>query len=403
MATPRDASANRASVLTPVGRGAVAVVAAEGAAALAAIDAHFDAANRKSLCDQTVNCIVFGHWAEGAHREEVVICRTAEVHIEVHCHGGVVAAERILAALAVAGCRIESWTEWVRADAACVLDAETEIALAAAATRRTAAILLDQRHGALSREIEALQQLLASSAVGAAAVRLTALVDRAAVGLHLTRPWQVAIAGRPNVGKSSLLNALVGYQRAIVFDQPGTTRDVLAAETAVDGWPVRLTDSAGLRTANDPLEAAGVALTKEQLARADLIVWVLDAAMLTPAELANPATTVRRELAEEVGDSPPVAPLVVVNKIDLVDGPRPSMCVRASALSGAGLDELLAAIAARLVPQPPAAGVAVPFTERQAALLREAAAHVAAGQRDRAVGELQRVIVGDAPAPNAAT
>ena len=70
----------------------------------------------------------------------------------------------------------------------------------------------------------------------------------------------VVLSGAPNVGKSSLINALVGYERAIVFAEPGTTRDVVTAGTAVDGWPIELADTAGLRESTDPLEAAGIAL-----------------------------------------------------------------------------------------------------------------------------------------------
>jgi tRNA modification GTPase len=277
----------RASLLTPAGRGAVAVIAAEGHAALASVDAHFHAANRLRPSAQAINRIVFGHWTDANHREEVVVCRTAEAALEVHCHGGVAAAQRILAALAAAGCRVESWTDCLNAHAIHPVEAEADAALAAAGTRRTAAILLDQRHGALGREIEAAQAELAANnpiQTTAAAERIARLLDGAALGLRLTRPWHVAIAGQPNVGKSSLMNALIGYQRAIVFDQPGTTRDVLAAETAVDGWPVRFTDAAGLRTADDELEAAGVELARQALARADIVVWVLDASTLAPAD-----------------------------------------------------------------------------------------------------------------------
>ena len=66
------------------------------------------------------------------------------------------------------------------------------------------------------------------------------------------------LAGRPNVGKSSLTNALLGYTRSIVFDQPGTTRDVVTATTAIDGWPIEFSDTAGLREGSEPLEAAGI-------------------------------------------------------------------------------------------------------------------------------------------------
>lgn len=391
----------RASLLTPPGRGAVAVIAAEGAAAHAAIDAHFRAANRQRLSAQPINRIAFGHWTDATpsmadeRGEEVIVCRTGAEELEVHCHGGVAAAERILAALIEGGCSIEPWTEWQRRRATGAWEAEVDAALVAALTRRTAAILLDQRHGAWQREMAHIVADLRSNAadgVTAAKQRIETLLKLAPLGQRLTRPWLVAIAGRPNVGKSSLINALVGYERAIVFDQPGTTRDVLAADTAIDGWPVRLSDGAGLRATSDPLEAAGVDLAAQQLRRADVVIWVLDATALSAADFAEPGAVVRREMDAALAEAPRCAPLVVVNKIDLIQAPSSESVVRVSALTGAGVTEMLAAIVTRLVPDPPAAGAAVPFAVRQVEALRAAKELVESGDVERAVALLERLV-----------
>ena len=367
---------DRASVLTPAGRGAVAVIATTGPAARAAIDLQFRAANGRPLDDQRPDRIVFGHWGRGDHVEEVILCRGDAQRLEIHCHGGSAAAARILDELVQAGCRVVSWREWLALESASPLDAEAEVALAAATTRRTAAILLDQRHGALRAAIDAVRAELTNDRLDLARRQLTALRHRAAVGLHLTTPWHVAIAGQPNVGKSSLLNAIVGYQRAIVFDQPGTTRDILAADAAIDGWPVRLTDSAGIRQAADSLEAEGVARAQHQLVEADLVVWVTDATR--PGSHAVPG----------VSD---FHPLIVVNKIDLAPFRPEQGDVGVSALAGLGLDQLLVAIAERLVPNPPAAGEAVPFTARQTGLIDVAIEQVDRGDRPAALETLTQL------------
>lgn len=384
----------RASLLTPPGRGAVAVIAGEGDAALTAVDAHFQAANRLPVREQQINRIVFGHWAEGERREEVVVCRTSPSRIEVHCHGGLAAADRILAALAAGECQTMPWSEWVHADASCLIEAEAAIALAAASTRRTAAILLDQHAGALRNEVEAIRfSLDAAEAplLEQANRRIAVLLKRATLGQRLMRPWVAAIAGRPNVGKSSLLNVLAGYQRAIVFDQAGTTRDVLAVETAIDGWPVRLTDAAGLRNADDPLEAAGVELARRQLARADLVIWVLDAAALSLAGV-HPFLAAQREIAEEDLETPARGMLVVVNKTDLCEPQSRGEWVGVSAKTGAGIEDLLLAIARQLVPNTSDAGAAMPFTSRQVALLEAAADCLARGDARQAGRELEQLV-----------
>jgi tRNA modification GTPase len=235
--------------------------------------------------------------------------------------------------------------------------------LAEARTQRTAAILLDQYRGALRRAIEEIETDLGLAADrktsrpsqdrGDVRRRIEALLARAAVGLHLTRPWQVAVAGRPNVGKSSLINAVAGFQRAIVHPTPGTTRDIVTVETVMDGWPVELADTAGLHDATDVVEQAGIALARERLAAADLVLLVFDRSR--PWSEAD-ASLVRRY---------PGA-LVVHNKCDLPPGVGswPSG-LELSALGQDGIEALCQAMVARLVPALPPPGEAAPFLVEQ--------------------------------------
>ena len=154
----------------------------------------------------------------------------------------------------------------------------------------------------------------------------------------------VAVAGAPNVGKSSLVNALAGFQRCVVSEIPGTTRDVVTTRIAIDGWPVELIDTAGLRQPGETLEEAGIRLTRETVAEADLCLWVLDASTppVWPEMISTPT-------------------LNVINKSDLPAMWSAEDGLRVSAKTGEGLAELSSAIANRLVPEAPRPGSAVPI------------------------------------------
>lgn len=183
----------------------------------------------------------------------------------------------------------------------------------------------------------------------------------------------VVIAGRPNSGKSSLLNRLAGYEAAIVTDQPGTTRDLVREQLEIDGLPVHIVDTAGLRETRDVVEREGVLRTRGQLVVADLALLVVDATDAAPLDA----------LLQEV---PAGVPRIVVrNKIDLV-GEAPGVdaavepaVVRLSALTGAGLDGLRQLIKSRAGFDEPGEGTVI-ARQRHLDSIRRARAHFDAGR-----------------------
>ena len=339
-----------ASLLTPPGRGAVATVRVGGSAATSTVANCFSPASGSDFVSAPIGRIFFGRWRTSG--EELVVCRRSEDEVEVHCHGGEAAVQAVLTSLAEAGCHIVSWMAVVEMVPGDPIEAQALKLLARATTLRTAAILLDQYQGALRRELELCVSLLLDDKEGsrqAAYQRLQLLSRQSGVGPRLVEPFQVVIGGKPNVGKSSLINALVGYQRSIVHDQPGTTRDIVSSRTAFAGWPVELSDTAGLRGAGDVLEAAGVDLAIDRLSAADLRLLVFDAS--------QPFDDGDRALAARWPDA-----IVVYNKVDLAmsEELRPDG-ILTSALTGQGIEEVAEAIGDRLVPNPPVPGAAVAF------------------------------------------
>jgi tRNA modification GTPase len=297
---------------------------------------------------------------------------TRETVVELHCHGGLVAVRRVLELVLAAGARRALPGEFSqRAFLNGRLDltrAEAISQLISARSRRAAQLAMAGLDGGLQRRISALRARLLDQlaelearvdfeedlppldgdAVAAelAAVRaeLGQLVAEARQGALLRQGLRVAIIGRPNVGKSSLLNLLSRRERAIVTDRPGTTRDLLESELVLDGVPLTLLDTAGIHDSDDRVEQLGIARSRQALAAADAVLLLYDlAAGWTPQDQAL------RDLVP-----PATALLIVGNKADaagLPVGPVPAGAtdrapaqVVISALDGAGHDALVSAL-----------------------------------------------------------
>ncbi|WP_295881389.1 tRNA uridine-5-carboxymethylaminomethyl(34) synthesis GTPase MnmE [uncultured Thiohalocapsa sp.] len=293
---------------------------------------------------------------------------TGEHVLELQGHGGPVVLDRLLARVLALGARAARPGEFSeRAFLEGKLDltrAEAIADLIAAGTEQQARLAARSLRGAFAQRVDALLQALTrvrvqveatldfpeedldpdlAVSVAADLARLLADVDRllgtAQRGERLRDGLLVVLAGAPNAGKSSLLNALAETDRAIVTPVPGTTRDLLHADVQIDGLPLRVVDTAGLRLSPDPIEQEGVRRAREQIDQADLVLWIIDDADPN-AEHAAPA------------DLPSQVPrLTIRNKIDrsgrepgaqsTADGAAVLAC---SATTGAGLADLRRAL-----------------------------------------------------------
>lgn len=365
------------AIATPPGVGGVGIVRLSGPRAVAIGDALFrpeggKAENRLSRVES--HRMVYG-WIENEEGplDEVlaVVMRaprsyTREDVVEVHCHGGMLILTTVLAMATGLGARMAEAGEFtMRAFLNGRVDLTRAEAVGDIVRGRSALglrVSADQLRGRLYEEIKALSgQVARMAALVAAGIdfpeedvvfahrddiardldavleKLAGLLAGAGRGRIIREGVAVAIVGRPNVGKSSLLNRLLRENRAIVTEVPGTTRDTVEEIVELDGLMVRLVDTAGIRSTVDRLEREGIARSRAAMARADLALLVLDGA--------EPLSDEDRMLIDETGKQ---ASLVTVNKVDLLDGAPPGWMAElkgrdsllVSAVTGAGLEAL---------------------------------------------------------------
>jgi tRNA modification GTPase len=374
------------SRLTAEGRGAIAVLRVWGPRALEVANTVFRPRRGARLTKTHRGQLRLGRIGHGIGDEVVAVVLEGDLPVvEVQCHGGAAAIALVVEAFQAAGATSADKPQLTEllSDDPFAQDALDD--LARAPTVRTAEILLDQVQGALRGELERLSSSIADEPDRALA-QIEKLIGRARVGLRLLDGWSVVIGGRPNVGKSRLFNALVGFARAIVDPTPGTTRDVVSVNAVFGGWPVNLADTAGLREAFDPVESIGIERSRREQEQADLIVLVLDRSL--------PLESIDHEL---IATNSTV--LLAVNKSDLPPAwhagdlsVQSRAIVTVSAETDEGLIDLIEMISRSLVPEPPRHGEAVPFRAEQVDQLCQIRASLLSGDRAAGTNQLSEMM-----------
>ena len=345
--------------------------------------------------------VLYGHVmaAEGVERlDEVLVLLmlaprsfTAEDVVEIHCHGGVMAVQRVMArVLEQPGIRRALPGEFSQR---AVLNGRLDLTraeaigdLVAARSQRAAQLAMAGVDGGIQRRIQLLRERLLDQlselearvdfeedlpaldgpallkALQSVRDELLQLVADGERSVALRQGLRVALVGRPNVGKSSLLNRLSRRERAIVTDLPGTTRDLLESEIVLEGVPITLLDTAGIRSTNDAVEQLGIARSHDALASADLVVLLFD--------LVDGWTAEDQLLREQIPADVPH--LLVGNKADLSDLAAPAD-VHLSAVTGVGEAQLVQALLERCGALSDGS-LLLALNQRQADLARVAAA-----------------------------
>lgn len=303
---------------------------------------------------------------------------TGEDVVEIQTHGSPLILEKILSLLVMQGARLATPGEFTRRS---FLSGKIDLAQAEAVMELITAEnwdhhqwALSQLKGSLSKRIvglrERLLQVLAhieasidfseegitfwtdlgmSKEIGSVSEEVERLMAEYAEGRKIRDGFMVVIVGRPNVGKSSLMNLLLEEDRAIVTSFPGTTRDLLQETIHIDGLPLRITDTAGYRATNDPIEAEGVRRGEEALDKADLILWVLDSS--EPLQKEDEVLGKRLQGKQK---------LILLNKTDLPVRLNPQMqmehpaevILSISTVTGVGMSALKKEIKQRLSRKP---------------------------------------------------
>mgnify|MGYP000414847491 FL=1 len=332
------------AVITALGEGAVGIVRISGADALATAEKIFKSRSGKKLSEYQHHTLVYGHVtdADGTMVDEVLCVYmqaphsyTAEDVVEIQSHGGIQSLKKILALTYQNGARPAEAGEFTkraflngRID---LTQAEAVMDIIRSRSEASLKLAVRQQNGQLAQELRKLRSKMldvvinleavidypeediedvtfdtVAGSIANTAAGIEDLLSHAHTGKILREGLRTAIVGRPNVGKSSLLNALLKEERAIVSEYAGTTRDVIEEQLLLDGVPLVLADTAGIRKTEDYVEQIGVEKSRRLLQDAELVICVVDGSEGLTAE--------DEEILQAASEKPCV---IIVNKSDL--------------------------------------------------------------------------------------
>lgn len=366
-----------AAIATAPGEAGIGIVRISGEKALEVIDKLFLSVQGKPLGAYPPRRMTYGYLIDpetGDRVDEVLAVYmkaphtyTREPLVEINCHGGMIPVKRILTLILRQGVRAAAPGEFTkraflngRIDLA---QAEAVMDLISAKTDKGFDVAMDQLEGSLSQQVKSYQQeimgLLAHVEVSIdfseedvdevaleyllkesqrIAEGLEKLLATAETGRIIREGLSTVIVGKPNVGKSSLLNALLRENRAIVTEIPGTTRDVIEAHFNIRGIPLRLIDTAGIRETEDVVEKIGVQRSKEFFNQADLVIFMLDASRELTAEDLELMDLVQHKRALVIINKTDLPPKLEIDRVKGLFGE--SRVIHTSLLEGIGLEEV---------------------------------------------------------------
>jgi tRNA modification GTPase len=339
------------ALATPSGAGAIAIIRVSGKDAITLVNGIFKSIKNKDLTKQKTHTLHLGHIVDGERVLDQVLISvfknphsyTGEDTIEISCHGSTFIQQQIIQLCLRKGAKMAQPGEFtMRAFLNGKLDlsqAEAVADLIASDNEASHQIAMQQMRGGFSNEIALLREQLLNFAslieleldfseedvefadrtqfkalIDRIEFVLKRLIDSFAVGNVIKNGIPVAIVGEPNVGKSTLLNALLNEERAIVSDIAGTTRDTIEDELVIDGIGFRFIDTAGIRETKDVVESIGIQKTFEKIEAAQVVIYLIDGGQLTNQSIEQ----INIEL-EKLKNKYPLKPLLVVcNKQDLL-------------------------------------------------------------------------------------
>lgn len=339
------------ALATPSGAGAIAVIRLSGKEAITIASQVFQSVSGKDIGKQKTHTIHLGHVVDNGKTYDQVLLSifkgpnsyTGENVVEISCHGSTFIQQQIIQLLLRKGAKMAQAGEFtLRAFLNGKLDlsqAEAVADLIASDNEASHQIAMQQMRGGFSNEIAKLREELLNFAslieleldfseedvefadrtafyelLNRIEFVLKRLIDSFAVGNVIKNGIPVAIVGEPNVGKSTLLNALLNEERAIVSDIAGTTRDTIEDELVINGIGFRFIDTAGIRETKDVVESIGIQKTFEKIEQAQVVLFLVDSLQLT----ANSLESLKIEIEKVKNKYPNKAIIVIINKVDLL-------------------------------------------------------------------------------------